>query len=284
MAEMLGGAIGSGFGGDALNAAVYLAREAPTLHVALASAIGDDPPSRELRALCRAEQVDLTHVRTVAGARLGSYRVHVDDAGERSFTYERSESPFRDVLADGGLLPDPREVDLLVFSGISIAVSRGGGRDVLLRFAENVQATGAFVAYDVNHRASLWGEPGEARAWLHRIAPIAGVVFASVDDGRALLGASRAVDLAAALRSLGCPEAVVTDGSRPCAVATEVRIDQVRAAIPTAVVDSTAAGDAFDAGYLAARLRGEDPASAAVAGHRAAARVVAHPGAIVPRS
>ena len=48
------------------------------------------------------------------------------------------------------------------------------------------------------------------------------------------------------------------------------------------MVDSTAAGDSFNAGYLAARLLGADRPSAARLGNRLAARVVAHPGAIIP--
>jgi 2-dehydro-3-deoxygluconokinase len=49
-----------------------------------------------------------------------------------------------------------------------------------------------------------------------------------------------------------------------------------------AVVDSTAAGDSFNAGYLAARLLGADPPHAGRVGNRLAARVIAYPGAIIP--
>ncbi len=48
------------------------------------------------------------------------------------------------------------------------------------------------------------------------------------------------------------------------------------------VVDSTAAGDSFNAGYLAARLAGAELDVAAMQGHRIAARVIGHPGAIIP--
>lgn len=64
------------------------------------------------------------------------------------------------------------------------------------------------------------------------------------------------------------------------------RLPDGRLCAPPAVlnpVDTSGAGDAFNAGYLFARLSGEDPQTAALAGHRLAGWVIGRPGAIPPR-
>ena len=47
-------------------------------------------------------------------------------------------------------------------------------------------------------------------------------------------------------------------------------------------IDTTAAGDSFNAAYLYHRLLGASVAVAARAGHRLAARVIQYSGAVIP--
>jgi 2-dehydro-3-deoxygluconokinase len=277
------GVVRRGFGGDALNVAVYLCRESPELRVSLGSAVGDDRRSRELIDMCRSEGVDVSFLPQVGGSELGEYIVTVDHAGERSFRYRRADSPFRAVLdvADHPL-PEPATVDALWFSGIGLAMLHEAGRERMHEYASSVRHGGGSVIYDPNHRPALWASPGEARAWTSRVAGSADIVLASVDDGRLLTGATTARDVADAFRALGSREVVITDGSAPCVVARNTRVIEVPAN-EALIVDTTAAGDAFDAGYMAARLGGEDPEGSARAGHRLASMVVTYRGALIPR-
>jgi 2-dehydro-3-deoxygluconokinase len=48
-------------------------------------------------------------------------------------------------------------------------------------------------------------------------------------------------------------------------------------------IDTTAAGDSFNAAYLASRIRGAWPPEAAAAGHALAAEVILHRGAVMPK-
>jgi 2-dehydro-3-deoxygluconokinase len=56
--------------------------------------------------------------------------------------------------------------------------------------------------------------------------------------------------------------------------------------VPEVVVpiDPTAAGDSFNAAYLAARVLGRRPSEAATAAHRLAAQVIRHRGPLMPRA
>ena len=113
--------------------------------------------------------------------------------------------------------------------------------------------------------------------------PIVDVLLASAEDGRRLTDGGTPAAIAEAFRAMGAREVVVTDGSGPCVVAAEGVVVDVAPTVPERVIDTTAAGDAFDAGYLAARLRGASPLASARAGHVAAATAVGHRGALAPR-
>ena len=86
------------------------------------------------------------------------------------------------------------------------------------------------------------------------------------------------------LDEAGVAEAVVKLAVPGCLVRGEGPAEAVPVPERVTPTDTTAAGDSFAAGYLAARIRGEAPADAARAGHRLAAVVITHPGAIIPRA
>ena len=78
-------------------------------------------------------------------------------------------------------------------------------------------------------------------------------------------------------------QVIVKLGAEGCLVSCALGTRLVPAAAVAAVIDTTAAGDAFNAGFLAARRAGQDAVQAAGAANRLAALVIQHRGAILPR-
>ena len=84
------------FGGDTLNAAIYLARlDVPVDYV---TALGDDRYSDEMISVWAAEGVGSGLVARVPGRVPGLYVIDVDERGERSFRYWRSAAPVRELF------------------------------------------------------------------------------------------------------------------------------------------------------------------------------------------
>lgn len=269
-----------GHGGDTLNTAIHLARAG--IDTAYFTALGADPFSAELRAKWRDEGLDLSLVLTDPTRNPGLYAIDTDPQGERSFTYWRGESAARGMFDCAGIAAVPGQVaqaDLLVFSLISLAVLPDASRERLIELARQVRAKGGRVAFDGNYRPRLWTGADEARRWRDAAIAVADIGLPTLEDEQAL-GADDAAAVAAHWQGLGCGEVVVKLGAGGCLLPGNGVI------APDAVlqpVDTSGAGDAFNAGYLAARLRGSDPAPAARAGHALAGWTIMRRGAIPPR-
>lgn len=292
MLELQGPAFGTlrqGQGGDTLNAAVYLARcgRAAGIEVQYATALGDDGFSDAMAERWRAEGVGTALVRRLPGRLPGLYWIETDALGERRFSYWRDSAAARsyfDTLPGQTPLEQAADtLDALHFSGISLAILPPAGRQRLLAVAQRLRERGACVAFDNNYRLRLWPGVETAREAFAAASRVATLALMTLDDEQALWSEPDPERQLAATLALPAAEVVVKRGAASTLVRTAAR---ERLEVPTepvpSVVDTTAAGDSFAGAYLAARLAGAPPAAAARAGNRLAARVVQHPGALIP--
>jgi 2-dehydro-3-deoxygluconokinase len=269
-----------GSGGDVLNTAIHLARLGHD--VAFLSALGSDPFSAELREGWQAEGLDTSLVLTHPHRHCGLYAISTDEHGERSFTYWREASAAREMFAlpeSEAAVAQAERADLLYFSLITLAILPSEGRERLLALAAGVRASGGRVAFDGNYRARLWRGPSEAVAARDAAIACADIGLPTLSDEIELGGSGDAKETAAHWRSLGCGEVAVKLGAEGCLLSDAIQPPPE----PVRVLDSSGAGDAFNAGYLAARLRGAEPAAAALQGQRLAGWTLARRGAIPPR-
>lgn len=267
-----------GHGGDTLNTAIHLARLGR--NVAYATALGGDPFSDDLRAAWAAEGIDPSLILTEPDRTAGLYAIRTDAHGERSFSYWRGESAARRMFALPGsaaMIEAAAQADLLCYSLISLAILPPEGREALFALARSVRARGGKVAFDGNCRPRLWS--GTAAAQEARDAALAccDIGLPTLEDEAALSGLADADAVAAFWSSHGVGEVIVKLGAQGC------RIPDGRIVPPPAQIDpidTSGAGDAFNAGFLNAWLAGASTAAAALAGHRLAGWVVTQPGAI----
>lgn len=278
---------GLAYGGDTFNTAVYMARCG--LDVAYATAVGDDPYSSGIRSLAAEEGIDPSLIAVEAGRMPGLYIIETDTRGERSFYYWRDHSPARSLLDSPDaprIVAAIRAAGLVYFSGITLSLYSSPALERFASALAAARASGAHIVMDGNWRPRGWGgDENRARATFERFWRLADIALPTFDDEAALWGDDSPATTVARLTRLGVAEVAVKLGSGGAMVGG-MGVAAGIVAIPETVAtkDTTAAGDSFNAAYLAARLCGRHPREAALAGHRLAGTVVQHRGAIVPRA
>ena len=260
--------------GDTLNTAIYLKRNAPDCQVDYISRLGNCSFSHRIRDFISAQNVGVEAIEMRPDETPGLYAITTSDAGERSFTYWRSASAARTLFDTGdfGILSG---YDTLYLSGISLAILPHAVRLAFLNWLgqSNVQ-----LIYDSNYRPRLWDSTDHARQITRSMWYRADIALPSIDDEMALFDET-AEQVEKRFTTFKGNGALKRGADGPISLGECV----IQTYPPAAqVVDTTAAGDSFNGGYLAALFSGKSQAQALRAGHDLAAQVVQHRGAIIP--
>ncbi len=276
-----GGTFKRAFGGDTLNTTVYLSRLG--IATTYVTALGDDAISDEMIASWQAERIDTSEVLRVPSTVPGLYMIERDAKGERSFLYWRDQAPARRLfdLSDDATLDRLAGFDWLYFSGITLSLYGDTGRQRLIELLREARRRGARVAFDGNYRPRGWPDAASARDAFVQILPLIDLAMPTAEDEAALFGDADPQQTLARLSAAGLREIVVKAGPAGCLLSSNGEIAEVKPQTVLKPIDTTAAGDSFNAGYLAARIKGAAMVDAAAAGHRLAGAVIMSPGALI---
>ncbi|OMO23095.1 sugar kinase [Vibrio lentus] len=275
------------FGGDTLNTALYLSRltKEQDIQTSYVTALGTDPFSVDMLKKWQAEGIDTSLVAQFDHKQPGLYYIETDETGERSFHYWRSDAAAKfmfDQQDTPALLDKLFSFDAVYLSGITLAILTENGRTQLFNFLDKFKAQGGQVFFDNNYRPKLWESQQEAISWYLKMLKYTDTALLTFDDEQELYGDESIEQCITRTSESGVKEIIIKRGAKDCLV---VESQSARYVAPNPVdniVDTTAAGDSFSAGFLAKRLSGGNASDAALAGHIVAGTVIQHPGAIIP--
>ncbi len=280
-----------GFAGDTLNTAIYLKRllKEPS-ELSYVTAVGNDPLSSRLLNMISAESIDTSLINTSADRLLGLYAITTDESGERTFSYWRSQSAARTLFQNGNELDFSHlaEAEVVYFSAITLAILPASVRTAFIAELDRLRKkNNLIVVFDSNYRPALWESQGDAQKFVSDAWRITDIALPSVDDEQHLFGDDDEDGVVSRLRGYGISRGALKRGDRgPLSLAEHLETQSIELKFstdkPVVVVDTTAAGDSFNAGYLSVILDGGDDRTALHAGHDCAMRVIGHSGAIIP--
>lgn len=275
-----------GFAGDTFNTAVYLSRSgAQTDYVTL---LGDDPYSSQIIALAASEGIGTHMIETMPGRLPGMYMIRNSADGEREFYYWRKEARARELFAEKNhterLTKQLMSCDYLYFSGITLAIISEHSREVLLDFVDKYRAQGGVFCFDINYRPRLWDCQKQAQTVMMEMMKHADVALLTLDDEHQLWGDGTIEATVSRYATCGIHELILKRGAKE--VVAVVDGEEVHIPVPRVegIVDTTGAGDSFNAGYVSARIQGHDYRTAVEHGVHVASIVIRHRGAIVKQT
>ncbi|MFS2001445.1 sugar kinase [Vibrio breoganii] len=272
------------FGGDTLNTAQYLSRltHKHGIKTSYVTALGQDPFSAHMLESWESENIDTSLIARLSDKQPGLYYIETDDTGERSFHYWRNDAAAKfmfDQAESASLVDTLSGYDAVYLSGITLAILTENGRNELFKFLENFEGK---VFFDNNYRPKLWASQEEAQKWYLKMLSFTDTALLTFDDEQDLYGDENVEQCIERTTNAGVKELVIKRGGKECLVVEGESANYVSANQIDNIVDTTAAGDSFSAGFLAKRLCGGTAVESAASGHAVAGTVIQYAGAIIP--
>ena len=276
------GAYRLGFAGDTFNTAWYLRRMSPDIDVSYFTGLGTDTVSDQMRAMIKDAGIDDQYAVVVPDRTVGLYLISLDN-GERSFSYWRGQSAARCLASDPAALKLAIDAhDLIYFSGITLAILDANGREALLSALRAGRAAGKTIAFDPNLRPRLWEDTTTMLNVTMAGADVSDIVLPSFEDEAAWFKDSDPKATAERYQSAGATTVVVKNGAEAIYYCSPDGDGTATVPALAKVVDTTAAGDSFNAGLLAGLNNGVPLAQSIAAACQLSGQVVQARGALVP--
>lgn len=261
-------------GGSAANTAAWLA------HLGVDSTFvgctGDDPPGDMLAHELRAHGVRCA-IRTVAGSESGAVAVEIGVGGERVM---RSARGANEALAPDDILAAPT-TGVVAVHITGYALLGPAGFRLLHAAAEVAHDAGALLSFDPSS-VGVIERLGADRLLMEVDRCTVGLLLPNRVEAESLTGEGDAVDAARSLAA-AIPLVVVKAARAGAAFAGVASFGKVPAR-PAEAIDSTGAGDAFDAGLLAALTTGQTLGAACRLANATAGHAITRLGGRPPRS
>ncbi len=271
--------------GDVYNTAVYLQRLLThSSNVSLLTAVDKDLLSNKMLKILAQDNINSEFVVQLGIQQVGAYLIQTSAEGKRNFVYWRDTPAAKSTLSSLSEAFKSKliaQTDIFYFSGISIAILTPSDRKLFWQLLKRLKTAGVQIIFDSNYRSKGWQNIKEAKSQFELAFAYAEVIFASAKDFELLYGIGSFKSIARLLAPFEIQEVIVKNGGNGmmCVSKGEARLISVSPI--RNVVDSTSAGDSFNAGYLAAKELGYSIYAAADYAAKVAAIVIQHHGAIV---
>jgi len=254
-------------GGAVANVVVAASRLG--LSTGFVGCVGDDEFGAFLLRDFRKEGVDVLHVKKVKGRNTGIAFYSIDEEGERHYIFYRSpgySDPESQLTLEDADIEYITETNVL---HVSEAMFRQEQTcETVLKVLSFAKEKGVTVSYDPNLRKTLWSSQERFFETQRRIIGLTDIFLSTLKEASLIVGEQEGKEIVERILALG--PSIVVLREEEC---YQVHAANQRLAIPITkvkAVDTSGAGDAFDAGFLTGVIKDMPPEKAVLLGNAVA--------------
>lgn len=269
------------FGGAPMNTLVGVARLG--VSSGAITAVGGDPFGQFLIDELNRNRVDTSRVVVKKKARTTvTFVANEPITGDRSFIFYRR--PWIRGTADSTLTPEDIDYDyvseaqILHVSGFSL--SQNPSRKAVLSAVIHARKSGVRILFDPTLRPDVWNSEMTLRRMYHRILKLSDIATFSKEEAEFILRTSSPKKAAEKALKYGLEIAGIKLGSEGAYLRTKASTEASAPAFEVKAVDTTGAGDGWNAGFIVGLCKGWDPETCIKIANAVGALVVTKHGAI----
>ena len=272
------------FGGDTYNSAVYFSRLTnDKTNTFYSTALGKDNFSKKMISRFKNENIKCDYIRTDGENPPGLYSIEINEKGERSFSYWRDQSPSKYIfLGSKGkkLIKDINNADIFYYTGISAGILDEKQRKDLI----NIGSTATICGFDFNYRSQLHYNKKVSQLLFNEINNRVDIHFVSFDDARELFKIKNPLEI---FEIINKKKNLILIRYKNSIIFKNKQQEIKTVTVPHGeVVDTTAAGDAFNGSFLAIMNNNKNvPVEENILiSHSVTREVIKHRGAIISKN
>ena len=264
--------------GDVFNTLFYASRLG--LKTGFISNFGSDDLTKNILEVMDREGIDRSYTTESDKKTNGIYLIATNESGDPHYSFWRSDSAARETLQ----AIDVKKLEDFIlsskyfhFSAIALAILHE--RKILISILQKLRGK-IKISFDTNFRKGLWDEIDNLKIFIESASSFVDVLFVSRSDDENIYGVRTAEAAMKYYQSLGYKLIIYKQGSDDVYCWNSNTLIQVPTIKDVRVVDATAAGDAFNAGFIAAQIRGENIENSIRNGNGCAAFVIGRRGGL----
>ena len=267
--------------GDTLNFASYLDKK--IFDTSYFTAVGTSDISKRVISFLKKQKIKTNLVSLINSYEIGLYLIENSKAGEKIFYYWRDNSAAKFFFNNQKLEKwqnQLKKFQYVYFSGITLSLFENNNLHNFISLLELLKKKQVKIIFDLNIRNKRWSKK-KLTSYFSQTLPFANIFFASGEDLNFLKGSASLKTFINLIQKNNIEHGIYRNNARLNYSFYKDERYFIKNKIKKKVVDTSGAGDGYNAAYISKFIKFNDPQKALYAASQIGAKIVMKKGAIV---